>query len=838
MDKARSFEYVYRLPATTIEEVNYGEAVYDRQVLLNETWASYALRKGRLDEIEVEHVKWITRTWDEEEQARSKQHHVLSNAAAGGERQIAARNEKLRQKQDNSTRVVAHIMDFQQQVLADKVPSRHNLHVDFDVLQQRKFLGEQNIVSAAEQMLRFFIGEGENGLCIGLCFIGECHRILFSMRLRDRLQKEEEERQRIAEEHRRAIEEERLRKEIQQKEEEEAERRRKEAMEEAKILERKRREEERRARARSERKRLTHHHNSIELIAYEESPPLPAKANDTPPTMEEVLPVVEPDTAVPQLDKGGVVYRRPEGTDIVALIKDGCAILGCAGDTSYVMSIDRAQMKTTVVCQNGCYLMETKNGTCCHLLGKTISEKNSISVASKKLHGGAVKSFADYCSSRVEFVTNSSTNDQCFMFDVSAEKRDETVVFFPILLSGYNHAPYVFAMSRDGDGSFQQHEVEDAAKVVWELGVMIDLCLEKKRRSQLCQQCVDWLTTVTGCKNCYISLIDEMPDSMSYVAASPSHQFMLGKKHTLAEEKNGCGISFNACTEAIRGNEVLVFCIDDISNTASIPFENQKVKTFLEGEKTGSLLVGTITGRKHDGGCTSLGVVFMDCVDTKNTFRDSEKEIFKTAVEILASLLLGNEQAFSLGKTLKIEDELQGLGPSSIVFLKCLWSQTLENLIRITPGQLLELAKYLHPPPIVPLVVQATLIVALGSRPQKVEKWEDAREKVTSGLLTKMTAFDPTDIKQRKKAFFLRAGKMLKGYGAKDVLERGSYPTSCFFSWTFAAILLRKHADKLRNRSTKDGALIGFTDEGSLSVAGGDGDDGEVDEMESGSEES
>ncbi|RNE96988.1 uncharacterized protein Tco025E_09579 [Trypanosoma conorhini] len=416
MDKARPFEYVYRLPTTTIEELNYAEAVYDRQVLLNETWQSYALRKGRHGEVEDEHVKWITRTWEDEEQARVEQRRFLDQANAEGEEQIAAREAMLRSKQEKSAAAVAHMMAFQEKLISDRAVCRHNLYVDFDLLQSKKFIGEQNILALEEECLRLFQEAGLEGLSEGLFLHGDCHRIFCLMKLNDRLRKEEEERQRIAEERERAIEEERRREEERQKALEEAERLRRESQEQAKMLERKRREEERRAKARSERERIKHGHSIQEASLSENKPQILT-------AVEEVLPSVVEELNVPVLEQKRIVFVPPEGEDIISLIRSASSILGAAGDTSYVMKIDKELMKSTVVCQNGCYLDDPKKGETFHLLGKTIMEKNALSVSSERLHGASTRFFEQYYSSRVEYIENSRTDGRCFLFDTSGEKK-------------------------------------------------------------------------------------------------------------------------------------------------------------------------------------------------------------------------------------------------------------------------------------------------------------------------------------------------------------------------------------------------------------------------------
>jgi hypothetical protein len=100
---------------------------------------------------------------------------------------------------------------------------------------------------------------------------------------------------------------------------------------------------------------------------------------------------------------------------------------------------------------------------------------------------------------------------------------------------------------------------------------------------------------------------------------------------------------------------------------------------------------------------------------------------------------------------------------------------------------------------VIPKIVTATLVVQ-GKKPTAVDQWEDSRKFIKRELIDKMLAFDPSGTKP-KSAFFLRVRKMTKGLSAADVFSRGSYPASCFFSWTFAAVLLRRASDRMRKRA-------------------------------------
>ena len=131
-----------------------------------------------------------------------------------------------------------------------------------------------------------------------------------------------------------------------------------------------------------------------------------------------------------------------------------------------------------------------------------------------------------------------------------------------------------------------------------------------------------------------------------------------------------------------------------------------------------------------------------------------------------------------------------------LLFLSKVWNKVTYDVERIKAAQLDEVKSYNNPPAVIHTVCGATLIT-MGTKPALVSAWDQTRKKVTHETVKKMVAFDPTS-KKVKKAFSLRAKNMTKGLTADAVFTRGSYPASCFFSWTFVVILIRKAADKLR----------------------------------------
>ncbi|AAZ13358.1 uncharacterized protein TEOVI_000673400 [Trypanosoma equiperdum] len=465
MDKARPFEYVYRLTANTIEELSYGEAVYDRQVLLNESWRSYATRKGRLDELERERVKWITRTWEEEEEVRVRQREVLDRAEAEGEKEIARREEKLRQRKQQSNKMVEHLMAHEERLHSSRIPCRHNLFVDFDDFQQLKFNLERNVVSTAENFLRVISCIGEEGLFEGLLIMGEYDNLYHSMRLADRLRREEEERRRLEEERLRAIEEQKRLEEMRQRELEEAERLRKEAMDQAKLIERKRREEERRARARATReksKQRASHENQAQEVSLEQTATItdaPRLAENS--LIDEVKPVGECSDS-----------RIPEGENITDMISSGCSMLTAAGDVCCVLSVDKELMKSTCVCQNGIWGEAALEGSVSNMLGWEVGDETSLIFASEKLYRPFPDSLDDYCLLCVEELRGSDFGNFCTSLD-SSSSLNESLIMLPLQTPDSEVPRYVFVICRQSGDLFDRKELETAAKIVWELGKAI-----------------------------------------------------------------------------------------------------------------------------------------------------------------------------------------------------------------------------------------------------------------------------------------------------------------------------------------------------------------------------
>lgn len=256
MDKARYFEFVYRLPESNRVQLKYKEDVYDKQILLNEEWSSFALRCGRSPAVaSEEHVKWTTETWDEFEERKVHQKVFLEENEKASEvnRRMCDKRKEL--EMERSRLVVDHLMQFQARVDKAHTPSTHNLYVDFRAVQQNRFRTEREFVEAHENLLRVKIKEMENDLFVSLDVSAHWRYEICHLRRIEREMAEALEQQRLADEKRRAAEEFLRLEEQRKREEEEVEKQRREQAEIEKRLERKKREEMRRAKSRADRHR-------------------------------------------------------------------------------------------------------------------------------------------------------------------------------------------------------------------------------------------------------------------------------------------------------------------------------------------------------------------------------------------------------------------------------------------------------------------------------------------------------------------------------------------------------------------------------------------------------
>eukprot|EP00796_Vickermania_ingenoplastis_P003902 gene3902-2771_t len=774
MDKARYFEYVYRLPEANRDQLGYKEDVYDKQILLNEEWSAFAVRRGRgAAAAAEEHVKWITETWEECEQRKKSQREFLEDS-----------NQKMKLTKQELHAGIIFTWIFRR---CNKNGS-----------------GAREIVELEEYFLRTKIELWED--C--QTFLLDC-AMRWSCEIHD-----------LIEEEKRRAEEERIRLEEQRKrEEEEAEKQRREQAEIDKRLERKKREEMRRAKQKAERQRQQHGGfpdeaeapvpESGKSVEADPEPPTPAppqtEPSPEPPIEPEQQPTVVPEpetTPEPEVEQRQIQFANLEGDNIVALMNSATSILSSAGDHSYSV---RMEFFAAAV--------EQANAP---LLGRKIVSETSVSVSSEMLHGNISEELEDYLSRNVERIVDVRSDERCMLFREGIEKTEETL----------------------GRDSISPQEIELTGKLVLDLMQRLKEMYRRMFLHQLCQQCVDWLSLCMGCENVYISLATEgSTDDLTYVAATASHRFMLGMRHSRVDENAGNGISHKAMDLSIPEKRCKVTHFPDVSLPSDGPLQPENIRFFQEANRKGPLMIAPITGCKDDSG-VSLGCVFMDRLGSKQKkFSAVDEEVMRMATQMLADIMLGNIPLDS-ATHLKIEEEVDA---SSLTFLKIMWDKCVQNLGNISNDQLLELAKYREPPPVIPTVVQSTLLVALRCKPSKIKDWKDARMKVTQKLMAKL---DPTNATVTKNSFFVRARKLVKGLTAEDVFSKGSYPTQCFFNWVFAAILLRKHSVALRKR-IKSGGMTDFEDTVSMGsfdtnaeTIESDDENGELDDRDEGEGES
>lgn len=850
MDKARYFEFVYRLPERNREELSFKEAVYDKQIELNEDWGEFAARKGRGEAVaSEEHVKWITETWEEfEERKRSQKKFLKKNNIASDEQQRIS-EARRQQKEIKSNGILEHVMKYQRDISSLRTPCRHNLFVDFQSLQQDRFHRERNVIETEEYFLRSQIEEWESCqsfiFSISLQWSFEIHD--FARREREAL--EEAERQRLEEERKRA-EEERIRIEEQRKrDEEEAERQRREQAEIDKRLERKKREEMRRAKSRAQRQSQSEgpRQDSISEAAPETkiSEPLGVIEAEQSPTEVEKIgepeaekneepeepKIEEPEAEVqPNISHTSINFRELEGNNIVELLNSATAMLSSGGDQSYIMAI-KSDPSSTVISENG--LFRTEDNKAASLLGKSLHTSDCVSIASRRLHNDVCDDIDKYLLNNVERIGDVREDERCCLF-VNTEKDAESLVLFPIAIPTSVHSPFVVALCRKGVNSISDEEVCQMGKLVFCLGSKIRQLVTQSYTNQLCQQCVDWLSLCLGCENVYISLGSENPEKVVYIAATSSQRFLLGTQHTRSEELNGSnGITFQAIEMGAAEKKCVVSNFEDVSTSSDGPLQASNIRFFQDAPRKGPLLMSSISGCRGEEGI-SFGCVFADRLGSTKVFTAADQDVMRTASQLLADILLGNI-SLNTSVHLKVEDEVEG---SSLTFLKILWERCVKDVSNISSSQLLELAKYLHPPPVIPRVIQSTLLIVRRCKPQKIAEWENARKKVTQKLLKAMAIFDPTNMSRTKNAFFIRARRIVKGLSADEVFNKGSYPTQCFFSWLFAAILLRKQTIFLLKKDNEldfydDASFVSQDTEFSdVAVSDDDGDDDGEDDGE------
>ncbi|KAJ9462729.1 hypothetical protein DIPPA_10707 [Diplonema papillatum] len=140
MQRALTFAYVKQLPRTTADEVGDQEAVYDRQVLLNESWESYCERQGTPERASEggQRDKWVTETWPEWEERKRRQPETIDRFFGGLQAAHDAGAAAKRTRAEQSEKVLRQIRDAEERRAKKLLPVLHTLLLDFEEKRQRE----------------------------------------------------------------------------------------------------------------------------------------------------------------------------------------------------------------------------------------------------------------------------------------------------------------------------------------------------------------------------------------------------------------------------------------------------------------------------------------------------------------------------------------------------------------------------------------------------------------------------------------------------------------------------------------------------------------------------
>jgi hypothetical protein len=814
MDRTHPSEYVYQLPRRNRGEVEHRDEVDDKQSLLNETWLTYAARQGYpSDRVYEEHTKWATETWAEFEE-RIVQRSASLNAYFKQQHAQAARDVADREQSAvQSSNLVYSLMERENAIRNAKIASIHTLFVDFEERQKEKMRAERALEEDQESSHRvaFHSEEFSERSALEELFSVELQAVIDHLEARRKAQEEEE--RRLLEEQRRKAEELRQMEEQKKRDAEAADKARREAEEEAKRAERKRREEERKNKAKAEREARAKQTRSEASDAPEaETKPLPSPRLENPEEAPVAPVVAQPAAPVSTVEVPSFVPIT--GDSVSALLSSATSSLSVNGWSAFAVMV-QGEQRSLIVAQSGAS-MGTATAAAFPNVGKLLSP----GFASQRLaRAGPAASIDEYVTEFTESIAPPSSDARCTAFVEQTGGSWSSIFAIPATsvvtdlspepAEGDTHTLIVVAAPSE-DGLLLHADVTRAiAKhIAVQLTPRLLELLQVQRSKLLGQQALEWLSITTACKNCTFAISNnsKAPGGLTFAAATSSQQFVLGTTFTHDEEaSSNVGVSFALIQESIKTGQPEVAHISDIQDKATNKVNGNAVRFFSE-EKSGSLLLCPVMRPSLPGTGEVFGVLYVDTIGMdEKTFNKADEDIIRTTAVLLADLLTfkrdgdANSQVNSV--KLALERDLFGDAPaidSPILFLKHIWLKVNTDISQISSNQLQELASYNHPPPIIPTTVSATLLVALGTNPKNLESWDDIRKRVKSSLIEKIINFDPSDPSKRKKAFYTRARKVTKGLSAHDVFTRGSYPASCFFTWTFVTILIRKTSDELR----------------------------------------
>lgn len=846
MDRTQPFEYVFQLPRRNRPEIDTRDVVEDKQSLLNETWYSYALRQGYpSDRVHEEHVKWATETWAEFEARVIVRAQNLDDYFAAAHAQELARQREVDERAAQSSKLVESLMRRENAIRDAKIASIHTLFVDFEARQLEKMRAERAAIEDEETAVRedTHREEQEQRRAMEIAFAEQFQAVVDLLEAR-RLQREEDER-RALEEQRRKAEELRQLEEQRKRDAEAADKARRDAEEEAKRQERKRREEERKNKAKAEREARSKQRTEQDATdeTKPQTPRTDAPAAAAPVAVEAVVepaipaPPPAPSVAIP-------AFGAVAGDTVAQLMASVTSSLHVASWEAYTVMVQSDQ-ESFLAAHNG-FAVGVGAGTTS--LGKTYSP----SIVSPKLSKPGLADDLDaYIRDFVEVVPNASADALVTALIAQLEGGvSEGMIVLPVTpVAGTvdfwgedSGAKTLVVVSAVADSATLLHPdvVRAIAQhVASQFTPKLLRLLSEHRARLLGHQALEWLSITTATKNCTFALANnpKAPTSLTFIAATAQQKFLIGKTFTKAEETTeNVGVSFALIDESVKTGQPEVAHVSNVQDKTTNKVNGNELR-FFGDRRAGSLLLCPVTRPTHPGQGEVFGVLYVDTMNDEKAFNKADEDIVRTTAVLLAELLSGqrNEATHRVDSVrLSIENDLfpNNVNDSPIQFLKHIWLKVNTDISQISANQLQELASYAHPPPIIPTTVSATLLVALGTNPKNLEAWEDMRKRVKTSLVEKIVNFDPSDPARRKKAFYTRARKVTKGLSAHDVFTRGSYPASCFFTWTFVTILIRKTADELR-LLYKDSAtaniplaLVASASAGAASTAAEDEDDG------------
>lgn len=464
----------------------------------------------------------------------------------------------------------------------------------------------------------------------------------------------------------------------------------------------------------------------------------------------------------------------------------------------------------TVVAHNGSTIYDPVRdpNTSCHLIGAQLENPNALSFGVSREPNSWIG------------VQDVSQDERCILYTGSKDsvKQPEALLIIP-LVNQDKQLEGVVGLTLPS-GTLTDDICSTIAGFIWGQirGILLPLLAKNEIRT-ICEQAIEWLSLTTTCKNIYVALSDAR-DQLEIVTASEGQKWLQGKTWT-----SETGISHDFLQAAdVSDPDSLFLHHEDVSKVDRLKFWNDALKSPPHGAELMMVAIASNLPSSTRDMPPARGIIYADTIGFEaSKFTKGDKEMLCITGGLLGSVL--DEVAtrrFTTSAPLAIE---QIFRTDRIRFLKKVFEKVSADVQAITPNQLLELNRYNSPPPVIPVTVAATLIV-LGIKPKSVLQWDDARKRVNQSLLEKIRVFDPTSTKT-KKAFSLKARKMTKAFSANDVFIRGSYPASCFFTWTFATILLRKASDAMRKHAKEGKMIAESVDESNSTVAEENDDLGE-----------